>query len=128
MDAEVKSPMLFKFRAECVSDVFRVMFRLIESEYLKAWVPSFAMEVDRQFGEAEVTAKIVRVNPARTKVPYHIPVPLETVRKMFGEIVDCHVISQTLDYAERYTGERYHRDYGSAHLDVKTCVWRPKQK
>jgi hypothetical protein len=120
---QVVDPKMFKFRAETTSDVFKVLFRLYELDD-HVYVSSVAMTTDPQFGEAEVTMRVVRRNPAGVD-PYHVDMPLEDIRKAIGEIVDCHVISQSLNYAELYTGERYHPAYGSARREVKSYFWKP---
>jgi hypothetical protein len=108
----------FKFRAEAVSDVLKALINL--EERLDCCVKQLSLEV--YGGGVDVTMRVVRFNRDVLRRYGHflvVTVPLEEIRKAMGEVVDCHVISQSLNYAELYTGESYHSDYGERAVEVK---------
>lgn len=83
---------IFMFRAECQLDVFRFLVRLREM----GWYISQLI-----FTPNEQPEVIIRVQGK-----YSVAT-LNNLRDTAERLVDCHVIYETLNYAEDYNGERY---------------------
>lgn len=106
----------FKFRAETTVDVWKFLVRLYERGMF------FVKNLNLSHGEPEpgihdacvVEMEVFKVNPQhRMGQPYHVAATLEELRAAAADIVDCHVIHESLNYADQYDGERYYTPWMS---------------
>lgn len=106
----IKDKSLFAFRAEVSSDVWAVLVRLTELGPFFVKDMTLATEgCSGSYFDSRVELRVWKVNPQfGPDQPYHIPATLDELRLAASEIVNCDVIHESLDYAERYTGERYY--------------------
>jgi hypothetical protein len=114
----IKDPSLFACRAEVSGDIWKVLVRL--NELGQFWIKELKVYVGEGgyegFPDCRVELRVFKVNPkvdqtthskGNPRLPYHVPATLGELRRAAGDIVDCHIIFETLDYAERITWERY---------------------
>jgi hypothetical protein len=108
----IKDRSLFAFRAECSVDTWYFLVRL--SEMGQFWVKELKLSHIGTGGtkghpDCHVEVGILKVNSKfGPGEPYHIPATLSELRRAAGERVDCHVIAESLNYAEKFTGARYY--------------------
>ena len=78
----------YRFRAECTGDVITFMSSL-------RWLPikKFSMDVSE---------------PPDVEVSLVTTLTLETLREILSKIEDGHVMLESLDYEDGYTGDRYY--------------------
>ncbi len=81
--------MKYKFRAECIEDVFR-LFSIITSKYIKNFDYKF---LSKGFPDVEVEGEFIDIN-------------IDELRDYIRKLDDCHVILQTVNYVNEYTGNR----------------------
>ncbi len=61
-----------------------------------------------------VEMEVFKVNPQhRINKNDHVAATLEELRAAAADIVDCHVIHESLNYADQYDGERYYTPWMS---------------
>lgn len=87
----------FKFRAECLHDVF---------EFLKEQA-----EYDRNEGHPIITSyKIISMNTLFPDVALEFQSlqDISVIRDILSKIQDGHVMLESVNTLEEYTGERYH--------------------
>ena len=130
----IKDPSLFACRAETSGDMWKVLVHLCELgqfwiKELKVWhVGESGYE---GFPDCRVALRVLKVNPkvdqkagpkARGGKAYHIPATLAELRRAAGDIVDCHIIAESFDYAEKCVWERYYepKKIKVPQLDVKS--------
>lgn len=77
--------MKYKARAECTLDIFR----LLESVRPVNWSASGSL-----FG---------------AEVEFRTDMPLSAVRRRLSKIPDGHAMLESVNFAAKYNGERYHR-------------------
>lgn len=103
----------YKFRAECESDssLVRVAFA--------NWIIGWKELRDQRFPDVEVEMELVDSAPK-----------LQDLRWFIQQLVDCHVIEETLELSPDYTGERHYGPRLSVQPpdEVVQCVERPLQK
>lgn len=98
---------MFKFYGETTGDIFQFLVRLYERGDFH--VPLLSYSVVDGVGGANVTLRVLKVNPNRgSDGPYHVPATLSELREAAADLVDCHYIYESLNYAQDFTGERYH--------------------
>lgn len=85
---------IYKFRAECMSDAFSFLSNLW-SGCLFRWA---RIEKDSQFPFVEVEMKILETD-------------LTALREAMCAVADGHVMVETLNVAEAYTGERWYNRF-----------------
>lgn len=78
----------YRFRAECSQDVKAVVSN--------GWFTDVSMEQDPDFPDVEVKMKT-----------HH---PLDKIRELLSSLPDGHVMAESVNYADKYTGERYDID------------------
>ena len=82
---------VFKFRAECMRDVGKVLLR----------VHARKIEIDSNDHAAEVVTTITGATIGAGE-----PLDLASFKAVLAEIADGHVMVETLALADEYTGER----------------------
>jgi len=90
--------LFYKCRAECPADAEKLRKRC--KARLGKDFNDFSVEIDPEFGEAEIT--------------FSCYIPISRIHHVLqiDRMTDCHVMRETLNLASRYTGER---NYGSFH-------------
>lgn len=93
--------MKFKFRAECKHDVKLIKKAL--KEYILHWKESDVYldvkPVPHKIPDVDVEFETVENGPS-----------LDEIRVIMNSIQDCHIPTQSINYLESYTGDRYYRD------------------
>lgn len=82
----------FKFRAECRADVSAAVAVLVESRALRC----FNTEPVAAFPDVVVSLVVSSFKDF----------DIEDIRDLLRKVEDGHVMVETLDYADKYTGER----------------------
>lgn len=105
--------MRYKYRTECQADVFRfhtklqeVLVDLLECDVTKDGKPYFSAihGFIPSFVRALHEERII-VGPD-TEVVFESNLSIDALRIIAVGLEDCHVIEETLDLEENYTGER----------------------
>ena len=103
----------YKFRAECESDssLVRVAFA--------NWIIGWKELRNYPFPDVEVEMELLDSAPK-----------LQDLRWFIQQLVDCHVIDETLERSRDYTGERHYGPRLSVQPpdEIAQCVERPLQR
>lgn len=101
----------FKFRAETTVDVWGFLVRLYERGmfFVKDLKLSHHELEPGIYAGCDVEMEVLKVNPQHGMgQPYHVAASLEELRAAAADMVDCHVVHESLNYADQYDGERYY--------------------
>jgi hypothetical protein len=102
----------FKFRAETSDDVWNFLVRLYEQrQFFVKELTLTSIEVERgSYSGCEVELEVRKVNPKfrETGQPFHIAATLDELRTAAAGTENCHVIHESVNYADQYDGERYY--------------------
>lgn len=82
----------YKFRAECESDSFLVRVAFAN------WVLAWHERRDFPYPDVEVEMELLESAPKTEELSW-----------LIRQLVDCHVIEETLELSQHYTGERRDR-------------------
>lgn len=83
----------YGFRAECVSDIieFQINLRTNKLHKFNGWNFNYTMDINFPDIDCEL----------------EIDLEIDKVRKIMGLQLDSHVMIESIDYYDNYTGERY---------------------